>query len=192
MIVYKYMLWDFILLLTMFLGFLTRRKYKAKNRSPTSAGASSWTTTWKASLPWGFLWTYIGPFPLLEETWFRSFLHWPNSSKITSTVHKLNINKCSKILFSINVFSAQNAMTGEHSCMVLKPLNTDDIETNETEQLGFFGPFYKGKHLILFPTVRKMLSCSRIWLLLLLSFITKYTDFNLTFLCYFQISGKGL
>ena len=35
-------------------------------------------------------------------------------------------------------------MTGEHSCMVLKPLHTDDIETNGSDEWGFLGPFYQG------------------------------------------------
>lgn len=35
-------------------------------------------------------------------------------------------------------------MTGEHTCMVLKPLNNDDIESSGSDQLGFFSPFYKG------------------------------------------------
>lgn len=35
-------------------------------------------------------------------------------------------------------------MTGEHSCMVLKPLNNDDIEAKGSDELGFLGPFYQG------------------------------------------------
>lgn len=35
-------------------------------------------------------------------------------------------------------------MTGEHTCMVLKPLNNDDIEDSGSDQWGFFGPFYEG------------------------------------------------
>lgn len=29
--------------------------------------------------------------------------------------------------------------------MVLKPLNNDEIEANESAQWGFFGPFYQGE-----------------------------------------------
>ncbi|KAJ4840707.1 hypothetical protein Tsubulata_018896 [Turnera subulata] len=36
-----------------------------------------------------------------------------------------------------------NAVTGEHTCMVLKPLNCDDIEVGESDEWGFFGPFYQ-------------------------------------------------
>ncbi|KAI4383508.1 hypothetical protein MLD38_009339 [Melastoma candidum] len=36
-----------------------------------------------------------------------------------------------------------NTVTGEHSCMVLKPLNNDDLEGNESDDWGFFSPFYK-------------------------------------------------
>ncbi|KAK4790926.1 hypothetical protein SAY86_031339 [Trapa natans] len=36
-----------------------------------------------------------------------------------------------------------NAVTGEHTCMILKPLNNDDIDASGSEELGFFGPFYK-------------------------------------------------
>lgn len=35
-----------------------------------------------------------------------------------------------------------NAVTGEYTCMILKPLNSDDIESNGSE-LGFFSPFYQ-------------------------------------------------
>ncbi|XP_057962502.1 RNA cytidine acetyltransferase 2-like [Malania oleifera] len=36
-----------------------------------------------------------------------------------------------------------NTVTGEHTCMVLKPLNSDDIEVTGSDQWGFFGPFYQ-------------------------------------------------
>ncbi|KAI3748538.1 hypothetical protein L6452_11677 [Arctium lappa] len=36
-----------------------------------------------------------------------------------------------------------NSVTGEHTCMVLKPLDTDDIEVSGSDELGFFGPFYR-------------------------------------------------
>ncbi|KAJ1398597.1 tRN [Sesbania bispinosa] len=36
-----------------------------------------------------------------------------------------------------------NTVTGEHSCMVLKPLNNDEIEVDGSNQWGFFGPFYQ-------------------------------------------------
>lgn len=47
------------------------------------------------------------------------------------------------------IFSAsqleQNNVTGEHTCMVLKPLNSDDFDVNGSDEWGFFGPFYQGK-----------------------------------------------
>ncbi|XP_027368437.1 RNA cytidine acetyltransferase 1-like [Abrus precatorius] len=36
-----------------------------------------------------------------------------------------------------------NAVTGEHTCMVLKPLNNDEIEVDGSNQWDFFGPFYE-------------------------------------------------
>ncbi|XP_076938228.1 RNA cytidine acetyltransferase 1-like [Bidens hawaiensis] len=36
-----------------------------------------------------------------------------------------------------------NSVTGEHTCMMLKALETDDIEANGSDELGFFGPFYQ-------------------------------------------------
>ncbi|KAI9108625.1 hypothetical protein K1719_020272 [Acacia pycnantha] len=36
-----------------------------------------------------------------------------------------------------------NTVTGEHTCMILKPLNNDEIEANGSDQWGFFGPFYQ-------------------------------------------------
>ncbi|KAJ6907990.1 hypothetical protein NC651_018431 [Populus alba x Populus x berolinensis] len=36
-----------------------------------------------------------------------------------------------------------NTVTGEHSCMVLKPLNSDDSEVSGSDEWGFFGPFYQ-------------------------------------------------
>lgn len=38
----------------------------------------------------------------------------------------------------------QSAVTGEHTCMLLKALNNDELEVNESDELGFFAPFYKG------------------------------------------------
>ncbi|XP_075516380.1 RNA cytidine acetyltransferase 1-like [Primulina tabacum] len=39
------------------------------------------------------------------------------------------------------ISAVPNNVTGEHSCMVLKPLNNDDIETSGSDTLGFFSPF---------------------------------------------------
>nr|XP_043632859.1 RNA cytidine acetyltransferase 2-like [Erigeron canadensis] len=36
-----------------------------------------------------------------------------------------------------------NSVTGEHTCMMLKPLDNDEIEVNGSDKLGFFGPFYR-------------------------------------------------
>ncbi|KAJ6740712.1 RNA CYTIDINE ACETYLTRANSFERASE 2 [Salix purpurea] len=36
-----------------------------------------------------------------------------------------------------------NTVTGEHSCMVLKPLNSDGSEVRGSDEWGFFGPFYQ-------------------------------------------------
>ncbi|CAN0865244.1 RNA cytidine acetyltransferase 1 [Linum grandiflorum] len=36
-----------------------------------------------------------------------------------------------------------SAITGEHTCMLIKPLHNDDIEANESDELGFFAPFYQ-------------------------------------------------
>ncbi|KAG5041233.1 hypothetical protein AAZX31_05G172800 [Glycine max] len=36
-----------------------------------------------------------------------------------------------------------NTVTGEHTCMILKPLNNDEIEADGSNQLGFFSPFYQ-------------------------------------------------
>ncbi|XP_024980523.1 RNA cytidine acetyltransferase 1-like isoform X2 [Cynara cardunculus var. scolymus] len=36
-----------------------------------------------------------------------------------------------------------NSVTGEHTCMLLKPLDTDDIEVSGSDELGFFGPYYR-------------------------------------------------
>ncbi|KAM7473510.1 hypothetical protein LguiB_020753 [Lonicera macranthoides] len=35
-----------------------------------------------------------------------------------------------------------STVTGEHTCMVLKPLNNDDIEVSGTDEWGFLGPYY--------------------------------------------------
>ncbi|XP_050206833.1 RNA cytidine acetyltransferase 1 [Mercurialis annua] len=36
-----------------------------------------------------------------------------------------------------------SAVTGEHTCMVLKPLSNDDIEVSGSDEWGFFSPFYQ-------------------------------------------------
>lgn len=36
-----------------------------------------------------------------------------------------------------------NAVTGEHTCMVLRSLNSDDIEAGNSSQLGFLEPFFQ-------------------------------------------------
>ncbi|KAF2284264.1 hypothetical protein GH714_020135 [Hevea brasiliensis] len=58
----------------------------------------------------------------------------------------------SELDFETNVDSPQtrvteaaekSTVTGEHTCMVLKPLNSDDIEVSGSDNWGFFGPFYQ-------------------------------------------------
>ncbi|KAL8478874.1 hypothetical protein ACS0TY_030671 [Phlomoides rotata] len=41
------------------------------------------------------------------------------------------------------IASAANAVTGEHSCMVVKALQSDDIESSGSDQFGFFSPFHQ-------------------------------------------------
>ncbi|PIA47868.1 hypothetical protein AQUCO_01400455v1 [Aquilegia coerulea] len=36
-----------------------------------------------------------------------------------------------------------SAVTGEHTCMVIKPLDNDEIEITKSDELGFFSPFYQ-------------------------------------------------
>ncbi|KAK8607016.1 hypothetical protein V6N13_052767 [Hibiscus sabdariffa] len=36
-----------------------------------------------------------------------------------------------------------NNVTGEHTCMILKPLNNDDFEISGSDEWGFFSPFYQ-------------------------------------------------
>ncbi|XP_006663862.1 RNA cytidine acetyltransferase 1-like [Oryza brachyantha] len=36
-----------------------------------------------------------------------------------------------------------SAVTGEHTCMILRPLNSDEIEVNESSKCGFLDPFYQ-------------------------------------------------
>lgn len=51
----------------------------------------------------------------------------------------------------------QSAVTGEHTCMLLKPLNNDDVEVGESGEHGFLEPFYQGeipkKCTLYFPCV---------------------------------------
>lgn len=49
------------------------------------------------------------------------------------------------LIFSLLVSWIKSTVTGEHTCMVLKPLNNDEIEASESAQWGFFGPFYQGE-----------------------------------------------
>ena len=43
--------------------------------------------------------------------------------------------------------------------MVLKPLNNDDIEASESDEWGFFGPFYQGMfYVIVSETARLIFS----------------------------------
>jgi len=41
----------------------------------------------------------------------------------------------------------QNAVMGEHTCMVGKPLQTD-LRVNISDKWGFFGPFYRGESIM--------------------------------------------
>lgn len=48
------------------------------------------------------------------------------------------------------LFFFQSAVTGEHTCMVLRPLNSDDIEVSESNKCGFLDPFYQGTNFFMF------------------------------------------
>ena len=47
----------------------------------------------------------------------------------------------------------QSSVTGEHTCMVVKPLNNDDVESSGVDHWGFFSPFYEGGSIILSTTL---------------------------------------
>ncbi|KAI3866765.1 hypothetical protein MKW92_052498 [Papaver armeniacum] len=42
-----------------------------------------------------------------------------------------------------HICQTPNAMTGEHTCMVIKPLTNDDIEASGSDEWGFLSPFYQ-------------------------------------------------
>ncbi|GJZ33854.1 RNA cytidine acetyltransferase 1-like protein isoform X2 [Tanacetum coccineum] len=54
----------------------------------------------------------------------------------------LSINKACPIATHPNAM--KNSVTGEHTCMLLKPLATGNIEVNGSDEIGFFGPYYRG------------------------------------------------
>ncbi|KAI3992686.1 hypothetical protein MKX01_008008 [Papaver californicum] len=41
-----------------------------------------------------------------------------------------------------HICQTPNAVTSEHTCMVIKPLTNDDIETSGSDEWGFFSPLY--------------------------------------------------
>ncbi|URD75422.1 hypothetical protein MUK42_07746 [Musa troglodytarum] len=45
--------------------------------------------------------------------------------------------------FPFYVGQIPSAVTGEHTCMLLKPLNNDDVEVGESNEHGFLEPFYQ-------------------------------------------------
>jgi N-acetyltransferase 10 len=57
----------------------------------------------------------------------------------------------SVVLIAISFF--QSAVTGEHTCMVLRPLNSDDIEVSESNKHGFLDPFYQGTIFCVFCSI---------------------------------------
>ncbi|GJS75392.1 E3 ubiquitin ligase BIG BROTHER-like protein [Tanacetum coccineum] len=59
----------------------------------------------------------------------------------------LSINKACPIATHPNAM--KNSVTGEHTCMLLKPLATGDIEVNGSDEMGLFGPYYRGAWLVL-------------------------------------------
>ena len=54
----------------------------------------------------------------------------------------------------------QNAVTGEHTCMVLKALHNDDIEADASDQFGFVGPFYRGELVYLSGGISSSVHCN--------------------------------
>nr|GEY02126.1 RNA cytidine acetyltransferase 1-like [Tanacetum cinerariifolium] len=55
----------------------------------------------------------------------------------------LSILSITHILFVAIMLCNKKSVTGEHTCMLLNPLATDDIEVNGSDELGFFGPYYR-------------------------------------------------
>ncbi|KAF2589593.1 hypothetical protein F2Q70_00041886 [Brassica cretica] len=67
--------------------------------------------------------------------------------------HGSSVNSSGTLSFQLSMYSThravhanavKSAVTGEHTCMLLKPLNKDEFEVSESNELGFFGPFYTG------------------------------------------------
>lgn len=63
----------------------------------------------------------------------------PSTEFFLSMAYILVVNK-----HNFYIWFDQSSVTGEHTCMLLKPLNNDEFEVSESDELGFFAPFYKG------------------------------------------------
>nr|GEW01111.1 zinc finger, CCHC-type [Tanacetum cinerariifolium] len=44
-----------------------------------------------------------------------------------------------------DIYTVRKYVTGEHMCMLLKLMDTDAIEVNESDELGFHGPYYRSR-----------------------------------------------
>lgn len=87
---------------------------------------------------------YIGQIPVeLDSRFYAVWSLWTISYACFLWKSKV---KCFSVSYISLLFSwIKSTVTGEHTCMVLKPLNNDEIEANESAQWGFFGPFYRGE-----------------------------------------------
>ena len=95
--------------------------------------------------PLVLLWTYSGfgeSIILRLSTLAKSQLRIPPSSLLDCLYDSISCSGFVTVVYSLCL--DQSAVTGEHTSMLLKPLKNDELEVNESEELGFFAPFYKG------------------------------------------------
>lgn len=99
----------------------------------------------------GLLWTFSafgGNINSLHSTFARFQLR---SCILPFRMASWGISYCSNI--PSDKYVNQSTVTGEHTCMVLKPLNNEDVESSGLDQWGFFSPFYQGGSVILSITL---------------------------------------
>lgn len=91
----------------------------------------------------GLLWTFSafgGNITLLHSTSVQ-FQLCINIILTIANCHLTNVLIGFNLIYYLKF---QSNVTGEHTCMVLKPLNNDDIESSASDKLGFFSPYYQG------------------------------------------------
>jgi hypothetical protein len=149
-------------------GVATWRECETQDRSAPSFDRAPWTKAWETALLGCLLWAYPVTLQLLAETEICPCLCASDTSEFIIPLQCLSLiwmlkarelessfERCLHLIYvkydtyssSFTCWIFQSDITGEHTCVLLKPLENDDVDGRKGVSGGWLNPFNLGKGL---------------------------------------------